>query len=71
MGRLRLSQLLPNDERGVRFLKVWELNYNYDGNDDEFPPTWALLHHVEVKIECKSWLFVIAFLPDNDNVIRQ
>ncbi|PON95614.1 F-box domain containing protein, partial [Trema orientale] len=71
--RLRLSQLLPNESAGIGFvLKVWELNYNYvdDCNDnDGFSWTWTLVHNVEVKDRHKLRLFVIAFHPNNGNVI--
>ncbi|PON65812.1 hypothetical protein TorRG33x02_269880 [Trema orientale] len=74
-GQLRLSQLHINKRKGF-VLKVWELNYdnnsnNYNNsdNDDGTSRMWALVHHVRVKKWIDERQHVIAFHPENGNVI--
>ncbi|PON98036.1 hypothetical protein TorRG33x02_061100 [Trema orientale] len=69
-GQLRLAQLLGNKRVGF-VLKVWELNYDHNVDDDDkggSPWTWTLMHEVEVSANNHT-LFVIAFHPDNGNVV--
>lgn len=69
-GRLQLSQLVFVDQKSL--LKIWELN-QYDDDDDD--TSWTLVHDVEVRpifkrpITRRSRLFVVAFHPENANVV--
>ncbi|PON51572.1 hypothetical protein PanWU01x14_215090 [Parasponia andersonii] len=77
-GRLRLSQLNISKRKGF-VLKIWELNYdnnfNYDNSDDDDDDDdgssrmWTLVHDVRVKKWIDRRQHVIAFHPENGNVI--
>ncbi|PON32266.1 F-box domain containing protein, partial [Parasponia andersonii] len=69
-GRLRLSQLLITKRNGF-VLKVWELNCdnNASYDDDGSSKRWTLVHDVRVKKWIDKRQFVIAFHPENGNVL--
>ena len=62
-GRLRVSQLLKANE--AFDLKVWELLCD----DDNESTAWVLVHDVSVKRDKRKTMFVVAFDPNNGDVI--